>query len=271
MHFQSMVGHEFGVHCYEHEVFPTADANLKNIARALRSMHEVGFRPSGFAAPFGIWTPELARAVEQLRFEYSSEFAYAYDTFPVYPEIAGKMFTTLQVPVHPICTGSMLRVGYNDAQMVEYFRRVVEFKISRNEPLFLYDHPVHRRWRVIENVFDLILQREIGNITLQEYARWWMVRQSVRLTMDIQDDVLSIAGVPDPEDLGYASVWLRVTRSDGRHTILSLQPQIDMAKSADWNAQTRPAPPPDDVRRIREFDLRSMLGDLYTSMSRKLR
>ena len=271
MHLQSMVGQEFGVHCYEHQVFPTVEANLKNIGKALRSMLESGFNPVGFAAPFGIWTPELAHAVEQLPFEYSSEFAYAYDTFPVYPETSGKRFATLQVPVHPICTGSMQKVGYSDAQMVEYFRRVIDLKIRRNEPLFLYDHPVHRRWKVVETVFDDVEQRGIGNVTLREYARWWKVRQSLRLTLVFQDDVLTVTGAPDPEDLESASIWLRVVRPDGKHTIVPIEPRIDLGQGVAWIPRADPVLPPDDIRRTRDFDLRGMLGNLYTSMSRKLR
>jgi hypothetical protein len=271
MHFQTMVGQEFGVHCYEHEVYPTEDGNLKNIARALRSMQEAGFSPAGFAAPYGIWTPELAHAVEQLAFQYSSEFAYIYDSFPVYPEIPGKRFTTLQVPIHPICTGSMQKVGFGDAQMVAYFKGVIERKIRRNEPLFLYDHPVHRRWKVAEAVFDEIDGRGIGNITLQEYAHWWKVRQSIKLTLAIQDDLLTVTGIPDPEDLDSASVWLRVVKADGSYLLVPLEPRIDVGPGAAWNPGVEPVPPPGDIRRIRDFDLRGMLGNLYTSMSRKLR
>ncbi len=271
MHFQTLVGQEFGVHCYDHQVYPTVDANLKNIARAFRSMREAGFNPVGFAAPYGIWTPELAQAVEQLPFEYSSEFAYIYDSLPVYPEIPGKRFSTLQVPIHPICTGSMQKVGYGDMQMVAYFKGVLDRKIRRNEPLFLYDHPVHRRWKVAETLFDEIDAREIGNITMQEYARWWKMRQTIRVALEANEDVLSVSGLPDPEDLDAASVWLRVVRSDGSYLITPLEPRIELGQGGAWNPRAEPAPPPDDIRKIRDFDLRGMLGNIYTSMSRRFR
>jgi hypothetical protein len=270
-HFQTLVSQEFGVHCYEHQVFPTVDANLKNIARATREMHSAGLHPQGFAAPFGIWTPELAQSLDRLGFEYSSEFSYAYDTFPLYPELPAGRCTTLQVPIHPICIGSLLRVGYSDSQMKEYFKMVIDYKWLRNEPLFFYHHPLHGQWSVAEMIFDCVLQYPVQNMTLGEYARWWKRREMLKMTIDVESAGITSILSSSSAGGGAADVRLRVSNPRGDYAFVPLEGRTGLTSAANWSQTSAPLPPPSDIRRIREFDLRGMLGNLYTTMTRKSR
>jgi hypothetical protein len=269
-HFGYMVDQEIGVHCYEHETFPGYDANLKNITKAVHAMKKAGLPTNGFAAPYGIWNPELARAVDELWFEYSSEFSYAYDTYPLYPQVNGKRYVTLEVPIHPICVGNMLQVGYSDDRMKEYFLMKIEQKLSRKEPLFFYHHPTHRRWGVIEYIFETIRQRGIEDTTLGEYARWWKRRLACQVMINLDGADLHItSGTP------FANPWpegmtLRIVNAKGEEAIVPAAGRIEM-KSLHWVKPATPVPPPADIRRIREFDPRAMLGELYSTLTRKFR
>ena len=265
-HFRYFVDQEIGLHCYEHQTYPTLEWNLKNITRGLHEMQQVGLQPLGFAAPFGIWNPELGKAIDEVGFQYSSEFSYACDTLPLLPESGGTKFKTLQVPVHPICIGSLMRAGYSDARMREYFTMVAAQKFSRHEPLFFYHHPSHRHWNVVEGIFSLAGEG-VEIMTLGAYAEWWKRRIAVRYAADVEGEVVRIhdSGSPFPGD-----VWLRVTNTRREEVILPAGESIALF-SLRWTAPVVPAPPPADIRRIREFDPRKMLGELYDSLVRKLR
>jgi len=269
-HFRHMPGQEFGIHCYEHETYPTYEANLKNIARAQRTMEAAGIRAVGFTSPFGMWNPELARAVDEFGFEYSSEFSYAYDTYPLYPEAGNVRFKTLQVPIHPICIGSLLKVGYTEEQMKEYYRMVIDQKLARNEPLFFYHHPTHRCWDVVRFIFDYVQQKGIRNTTFADYARWWKKRLETPLAMMFEEDLMRMR--IDESSLGSEreDVWLRVSEPAGRAASIPLRPEINL-KDVQWTETKEPCWPPTDIRRIREFDPRTLLGGLFDTMIRKLR
>jgi hypothetical protein len=265
-HFMYFVEQEIGLHCYEHQTYPKYDANLKNIAKGLQEMRRAGVQPTGFTAPYGIWNPELARAIDQSGFEYSSEFSYAYDTFPMFAEAGGARYKTLQIPIHPICIGSMAKAGYSEARMFEYFIKVIRLKLSRHEPLFFYHHPSHRHWDVVRSLFNF-REEGVEKTTLGEYARWWKRRIAVKYTASVDGDVVRIqyAGTPAPDD-----VWLRVVNARRDEIILPMSEKVDL-KSAGWTAQEEFPLPPDDIRRAREFDPRQMVGQLFNTLIRKFR
>ena len=268
-HFTFMAGQEIGLHCYEHQVYASYEDNFSNIAKGKHLLEATGLKPEGFAAPYGTWNPEIARAVDALGFAYSSEFSYAYDTLPLFPRSGGAASNVLQVPVHPICIGSLRKAGFTEVRMKEYFRAVIDQKLLRQEPLFFYHHPVHRCWDVVRDMFDYVQERGIGNTTLGEYARWWKRRNAVEWTVETSGDELrcSLAD-PNPEQ-GGAGLWLQVTDSAGREATVPFAERVSL--SALQPGADPVFSPPADIRRIREFDPRRLLGDVITTMSRRLR
>ena len=262
-HFAFLGGQEIGIHCYEHQVYSSYDENLKNISKAKLQLERAGISSSGFSAPFGSWNMELAKAIDKIGFEYSSEFSYAYDTLPLYPTNRDMFFYALQVPIHPICIGSLKRSGYSESHMNEYFRRVIDSKLTRNEPLFFYHHPTHHSYDVMKFIFQYIEDLGIANLTMLEYARWWKKRLQGNPSASIAHDKVEI----DRGNLDD-SVWMRIIRPDGREAVVQTSGRHDMS-ALEWT--TPPAIKiPDDIRRIREFDPRQMLSDVFTASTRKL-
>ena len=222
-------------------------------------------RPQGFAAPYGIWNPGLAEAIDVSGFAYSSEFSYAFDTLPFYPESNGVRWKALQVPVHPVCIGTMMRAGYPEISMREYFDRMVAVKTLRSEPLFFYHHPSHTHWDVVGHLFDSVDREGIGWCILADFARWWRLREAAGLEGSISGDQLSVEGGERGGDF-----WYEITMPD-RHYLRQPfgQNTVDLRAWRSW--RTRPAyASPGDIRRIREFDLRTSLGDLYNTLLRKM-
>lgn len=264
-HFAGMVGQEIGIHCYEHHTYADYPSNLKNIQRAKRELNGVGVHPSGFAAPFGHWNTELAKAVEESGIAYTSEFSFMYDALPFHPVLAGRRFSAMQVPVHPICIGSLKRVGYSEQRMMEYFAMVTHQKLRRNEPLFYYHHPTHRAWDVVEHTFGLAEHHRIRNTTFGDFARWWTERNTIKPVFAFSSNEL-LVNVPGEVKEDF---WLHLTTPENMETWTPFIRSLSL-RSLKWHERVF-APPPADVRRVREFDPRNMLGDLYTTLARKFR
>jgi len=267
-HFGRFEKDEIGVHCYEHKVYPSYEGNLENILSAVRAMNLSGLKPKGFSAPFGEWNPSLARATDDLGFEYSSEFSYAYDTLPFYPEVEGIRSKALQIPIHPVCIGSMVRVGFVEKQMREYYRQNIELKLSRGEPLFYYHHPSHGCWSVVEEMFANVRRMGIDFTTMLDFASWWKCRETIKLRIKVANDAMTFeTGLVKAE---RSDVWVEVSLPNGKTALRPLLEERTELRDAGFGESSHRVPAPPDIRRIREFDPRAAIGQWYNALMRKL-
>ena len=269
-HFTGMVNQEIGAHCYEHRSFPAYGDSLSDIAQAVKAIEAVGLHPRGFSAPYGTWNEEIGKAIDHAGFGYSSEFGYAYDTLPLFPHTATTDYTTLQVPIHPICIGSMMKVGYSSAQMKEYYHRIIAEKLSRSEPLFFYHHPSHRHSDVVEFIVESVQQQGIDNISMGEYAQWWKKRLEQKLSLTIDGDPARMGFDSAATGNNEGSMTLRISNNRGEEAIVTLGKAVDL-ETAQWKPVNPPMPAPQDIRRIREFDPRTLLSELHNKLMRSFR
>ena len=268
-HFAAMTGQEIGVHCFEHRVFESYEENLRNIRRAREMLELLGIRPMGFAAPFGGWNPALAKAVDSLGFLYSSEFSLAYDAFPMHASTRTGVFNPLQIPIHPICPGSLTKIGYSEDEATRYFAARVDDKLSRDEAIIFYHHPGQRAWKTIRSLFTLIRERKIDCITMGEYARWWNLRLAVKYVVRSEGNELFVEFEGNPAGADVGQVKMRVSPAPGKEMLVSFAPMVDIRQAA--ASPHNPFVAPADLRRARDFDPRALLGDLYTKMTRRYR
>lgn len=136
-------GQEVYPHCYEHKVFDTYNDNFDNLVKAEEVLLRILGEPteiqiSGTAAPSGKSNPEFIKAVEDMAYDFSSEFSVAYDTFPF------KVGTVWQVPIHPICVGLGSWTKKDEKAGLDYFLNLINEKIKNRQLLFLYGHPEKR-------------------------------------------------------------------------------------------------------------------------------
>jgi hypothetical protein len=261
--FRKVEGDEVGLHCYDHTVFPDYTRNLDNIQRAISVLSTAGIDVEGFAAPQGRWNEQLAAAVDDCGFLYSSEFSYMYDGWPIVPETGARRFAAMQVPVHPICTGSLKRVGYSEPQMSQYFEMVIDHKVRRGEPLVFYHHPKDTFPRAVEHLLGT-LQSHGPRTTMGRFARWWELREGVSFTVTSAQNAgiqIHAGGVKMPGVLRF-----EILRPDGSKTITAPDQQIDLAQCR-WESPTRVALSADRLRRSRMFDLRTTIADIYTHVT----
>lgn len=243
--YKTLEGHEVGIHCYHHQRWKDERSFRSDLARACDSLTKYAIVPKSFAAPYGEWHSFISTVLLEAGFEYSSEFSYDYDNLP--SVVAGNL---LQVPIHPICIGSMKRHSYTDDMMKQYFTFVVKQKLATNEPLIFYHHPRDGREGVLEHLLTECKQHALPAMTMGEFARWWKERISASSTCITDGTTIHIKTRSPLSDLFY-----HITLPDGRVTLVAGNSQIAFGDSS-FHPKTPAHSLPSDVLRVCEFNYR---------------
>ena len=183
-------GFDVHSHAYTHYNYRSYAQNLFNLRKADEALRRIGVPKKGFASPYGRWNKNLQRAVDEMGYDFSSEFSYNYDDFPSYPVICGKRSSVLQVPVHPVGLGVYMESAsqYNESEVKTYFGRLFRQKYERGEPILFYDHPT--KWlgyhpEMLDYLFDLASERsDLWVCSMSEWAGWWKKRLSTAAPLD---------------------------------------------------------------------------------------
>ncbi len=250
--FQNFGNQEAGIHCYDHRTYHSREKNLRNFAIAQMLFHGAGLSASGAAAPYGTWNEAIAKTFSEMGITFSSEFSYDYDDFPLFPLVEGTPSSVLQIPIHPICPGSLRRASYSREEMKSYFRAVMEKKIAEREIINLYHHPTHHYNDVIEFVFQFLKEHGIRNISYSGYATWWKKRltHSSAINYDNEKDTLAFSTPSNKSDVRW-----RIFFPDQQEAIIPAENIIQISKlhKQRWTMQYTP---PTDINRTRRFDFR---------------
>lgn len=216
---------EIGLHCFRHKVFPDYQSNYDNLKLGLDELNKVGIHSHGFAAPFGSWNINLAKAIEDLGFDYSSEFSLDYDDLPFYPIFDNDYSPVLQIPIHPISIGRLLRSHYSEKEMKAYYKMVLANEFSLHQPALFYYHPHRQKNEVIEYIFSLIDKDSTWQPSFIEYAKWWQQRWKKTHTIRLEDGKLFCEN-KDDEDYFLIS-------ENGKETLTKLNKAKRLAE-LDW-------------------------------------
>lgn len=168
---QQFKNQEFGLHCFDHSHFTNYDSRINDIHQALSILNSNGIKVKGTTSPFGQWNEELNSIYEYFNFSYSSEFLIDYDNVPYFPVVNGKFSKVMQIPIHPICIGSLLAAGFSKNKMIKYFENVILQKYFMNEPICIYHHPTHEQHEVLETIFELVTKLQLPKLTFFEYSQ----------------------------------------------------------------------------------------------------
>ncbi len=192
--FREFEDQELALHGFEHGTSDSYEHIYNNIERGYQKMVDAGFDPKGFCVPYGIWNEALGDVLQKFEFEYSSEFTLGYDALPFHPIHKNELHPTLQIPIHPICTGSLNRRSADETEMLEYFEMVLNDKLKSRQPVFFYHHPMQRGLSVWETIFAKVRNAELHPITFLDYAKFWRKRNGaiIEANFDADQRVLSI-------------------------------------------------------------------------------
>lgn len=250
--FSHFGNQEVGIHCYAHRTYRSREKNIRNFAIAQTLFNGAGLTATSAAAPYGTWNEAIAKTFEEAGIIFSSEFGYDFDDFPLFPLVGGTPSKVLQIPIHPICPGSLRRASYSREEMKLYFQSVIEKKIAEREIINLYHHPTHHYNDVIEFSFQLLHERGVQNISYSDYAAWWKKRleQSSSLEYNQKNATLSFSSSAKENDVRW-----RILFPDEQETIVSPEKIIEISKlhKQQW---TKEYFPPPDISRTRKFDFR---------------
>lgn len=253
-YFTTFKRQEIGIHCYDHVVYNSTLLNKENFEKARVRLERIGIRPVGIAAPTGEWNGAVGTAMEQMGMAYSSEFGYDYDNLPSYPVITDRFSSVVQLPVHPVCVGSLRRAGLSPKAMAMYFQSVIDEKIALSEPVCLYHHPTHPPHEIFNEVFEYIHTRKITPMLYREYAQWWNERRANRLSAVLDGTQLMFNGNENEHQ------WTRISMPDQTETLVPAQSGIDL--SALTVRSIAPAPlRMIDHAALRRFSVRHVIQD----------
>jgi hypothetical protein len=249
--FRSFGDQEIALHCYEHILYRTASLNRENFQKALTLMKNAGLTPKGITAPTGGWNNAYAESIRELGFSYSSEFSYDYDDLPSFPVLNGVEFPIPQLPIHPICVGTMLRAQMSDDEMVRYFRSYIDAQLALNEPICLYQHPTHGHNGVFEEVFQYIDSLSIAKLSYTDYAEWWKHRNDSITAVTVSNGMIEA-------ESETGNVLHRVIFPDGRECLTALSELLKTA-ALEVEQKNYTIQIPADIMRSRTFDIRHLL------------
>lgn len=174
-HFKTFTGQEIALHGYAHGTSNHVAEMKSNIQKGLSILQKAGIYPKGYCAPYGIWNKAHQKALRSFDFSYSSEFTYHYDGYPLQP---ADNSLPLQIPVHPICPGSLSRHEMSISQMITYFNYVLNNKLARFEPIAFYHHPLQKGLEVLEDIFKQVNARKLVKLSFSDYTAFWKTRAS---------------------------------------------------------------------------------------------
>lgn len=248
-HFKQFEDQEIALHGYEHAYSRSATKNFKNIEEGLTRLRRIGIEVSGYCAPYGIWSKGLARGLSKFDFTYSSEFTFAYDGWPQWP---GSGSLPLQIPVHPICTGSMQRKNLSEQAMETYFHFIINNKAARFEPVLFYHHPLQSGLMCWEHIFKRVNAEKYTKLTFADFATFWKHRRAMSFQAFAEGDEIEIRCESAPD------LWLQISSG---HAAFHLTParnsriQLSQIPKFEYSKQYLPEPGQVEEMRTKDFKL----------------
>ncbi len=228
--FHQFEGQEIALHGYEHGTSNSYEHVFNNIELGLQKLKDAGFDPIGFCVPYGIWNNTLAEVLQKFQFEYSSEFTVAYNGFPFFPIHNGAQLSTIQIPIHPICTGSLNRKKASTDEMKEYFMNLLEEYSARFKNTIFYHHPLQPGTELWKDIFNKVNESGLTKLTFSEYASFWNKRGNTKYEARIsaESNELVITGT-EPE------VLLQVSSAHSEFELLKPSPDENLSASENFS------------------------------------
>ncbi|HCI71616.1 MAG: hypothetical protein CL662_05465 [Bacteroidetes bacterium] len=187
-YFKAYKDQELALHGYKHGYSSSIYNIIENIELGIDKLRKSDIQAKGFCAPYGIWNFSLEQALKKFDFNYTSEFTSGYDSLPFYVNHSKH----LQIPIHPICTGSLKRKNFTISDMENYFLDIYQQKTSLFKPVFFYHHPMQTGLSLFKKIFEQAQSDELTNLTFNEFAEFWHDRNNFEFTAFFEDGNISL-------------------------------------------------------------------------------
>jgi hypothetical protein len=238
--FSDFKDQELALHGYSHGYSDSKPAIEKDIERGLSVLADHEIEPVGFCAPYGIWNTSLSEALKKFDFTYTSEFTCGYDSDPFYQG------SNLQIPIHPICTGSLSRKRYSIDSMKQYFSDIYVAKVSNHKPVIFYHHPLQKGLEVFDKIFELVNSDDLTVLTFEEYANFWIRRSKCEFNAYITNNGIEITS-NDP------SLLLSISTNPNSFELITTKKQlIPKEIKASFKYETPSLPSVEELKALNE-------------------
>lgn len=214
-YFNEFKNQELALHGFKHGYSNSTSKICENMGLGLSVLKASNIHPSGFCAPYGIWNDALEKVIREMDFLYTSEFTSGYDCLPFFESKTNN----LQIPIHPICTGSLSRKEYSLDDMANYFISIFETKKRLFKPILFYHHPLQSGLKVFTKIFEMVNENGLTNLTFKEYAEFWKRRHELSFEAFFEDDRITINSNDN-------SLLLYVSNTSGSFDLTSSKTQI---------------------------------------------
>jgi peptidoglycan/xylan/chitin deacetylase (PgdA/CDA1 family) len=199
--------HEIGNHGDIHNLYDSREENLESL-RACQNWLARESLPNGpwYAGPRGMWNMNLGLALEELGYEYSSDFGLDFDGLPFFPRMLNRKLAVLQIPIHAysverafIYAAETCSREPKAAEILSYFKDVARFKVAHHLPVFFYSHPAQfgrMAHRILPDLKHFMVQEGAKILTLSNFCQWWKERDQLSLEFVYQpeEETLDILG-----------------------------------------------------------------------------
>lgn len=261
--FKGFEGQEIALHGYEHGTSNSYENIFNNIEKGLQLVRDAGFNPKGFCAPYAIWNDTLAEVLQTFELEYSSEFTIAYDGLPLHPIHNGKELNTIQIPIHPICTGSLNRKKISIEEMKEYFLTVMDSKLARHENVAFYHHPMQSGTELWDEVFSKVSEQNLCALSFSEYADFWKTRIQSKFEayLDPETKAITLSGEA-------TSNFMQVSGSHTDFELLKVNGQQEVQSSGKFNYYDKKPLNKEDLKELRSKKLQLIKTSLLDQKNR---
>lgn len=223
-------GAELAVHAYTHVDLTALDFDRQrgNLERANEKFRALGVPFSGFRAPYLHWNEDTLRCVDELGYLYSSNEVLLWDVYregelspeqeeayrraaafytpesaAVRPSLPYLRGTHVEIPVSlPDDEIPVDRLAILDGrEIATTWLRIYEAVKDREELFTLQLHP--ERIFICQGGLEAVLERvrSDGNVwvaTMEEIARWWKDRSTLRFELDSSPDGDAFVRVTGP-------------------------------------------------------------------------
>ena len=253
-HFHKFENQEIALHGYEHGTSDSYKKISRNVQLGQQALEKANFNSTGFCAPYGIWNKALKKTLSESNFDYSSEFTFGYDGLPLQPSDKD---LPLQIPIHPICTGSLNRHQYSIEDMKGYFEHVFRSKLSRFEPALFYHHPMQTGLPAINHLMELSDFHKFKNLTFSQFSTFWKERCEFNFQAYLSEGRVLIENSTDPKKL------IQVSFNHKEFDLIATEEDvIDLTKTSKLKYMKPYLPDPDVVSQMRTRNLRLLKTSL---------
>lgn len=185
--FKQFQHQELALHGYKHGYSSSPKKIKRNIEVGLKDLEKANINVDGFCAPYAIWNDGLKSALSTFDFLYTSEFTRAYDSLPFFDDKEH-----LQIPIHPICTGSFSRIRYSETNIQNYFNFILNQKLQLWKPIVFYHHPMQYAFDIFDDIFSKVNSQKLTNLTFTEYAQFWKKRNATKVECTFDGNSVSL-------------------------------------------------------------------------------